>query len=432
MDPQQRLLLEVAWEALEHAGHGPAIASPAAAPASSSASPAATTRHAADHARRPRPHRRLLRRRASPTASPPAGSRTSSGCRARASRSTPPARRRWWRSTSPARACAPASADGAGRRRQPDPRPDDCDRLLARRACWRPTAAARPSTPRADGFVRGEGCGVVVLKRLSRRAAPTATAILAVIRGIGGQPGRAQQRPDRAERPGAGGGDPARRSPTPASRPADGRLRRGARHRHRRSATRSRCRRSARCSAPGRAADRPLVVGSVKTNIGHLEAAAGVAGLIKVVLALQHGEIPPQPPLRSSRTRTSPGTSSPCDVPDRSDALAGAASGARIAGVSSFGFSGTNAHVVVEEAPRRRPCPSRRPTSGPLHLLALSAPQPSLRCASWPRRYAGPPGGRRRRAAGRRRASPPNAGRAHLAAPPRGAVAAGADTAEAR
>ena len=99
---------------------------------------------------------------------------------------------------------------------------------------------------------------------------------------------------------------------------------------------------------PGRAAGAAAPVGSVKTNIGHLEAAAGMAGLIKVVLALRHGEIPahlhfrePNPliawermPVRGAGERT---------LWERGEG------GRRIAGVSSFGFSGTNAHVVLEE-----------------------------------------------------------------------------------
>ena len=140
--------------------------------------------------------------------------------------------------------------------------------------------------------MRGEGCGVVVLKRL-RDALADGDTVLAVIRGTAvNQDGRsngltapngpAQEAVIRDAlanaRRGAGGG----------------RLRRGARHRHVAGRSDRGCRRSAPCSAPDAPADRPLLVGSVKTNIGHLEAAAGIAGLIKVVLALRHGEIPPQ------------------------------------------------------------------------------------------------------------------------------------------
>jgi acyl transferase domain-containing protein len=108
-------------------------------------------------------------------------------------------------------------------------------------------------------------------------------------------------------------------------------------------------------------------LGSVKTNIGHLDAAAGVSGLIKATLALEHGQIPPslhfeRPNPRIEFERT------PFFVNDRlRDWPVGSAP--RRAGVSSFGVGGTNAHVVLEEAPERAASgPSR-----PWQLLTLSA-----------------------------------------------------------
>ena len=109
------------------------------------------------------------------------------------------------------------------------------------------------------------------------------------------------------------------------------------------------------------------VLGAVKTNVGHLGEAAGVAGLIKTVLALHHGEIPPNHDFREPAPDLElPG--SPFRV---SGELAPWPVGAhpRRAGVSSFGIGGTNAHVVLEEAPPAEPSgPSR-----PWQLLVLSA-----------------------------------------------------------
>src|SRR5262249_45718100 len=95
------------------------------------------------------------------------------------------------------------------------------------------------------------------------------------------------------------------------------------------------------------AADRPCIVGAVKANIGHLETAAGMAGLIKTLLCFDHSEIPAQihlsevnPQIDLSSTRLSIAT----------EHVAWARGGKpRIAGISSFGFGGTNAHVIVEE-----------------------------------------------------------------------------------
>ncbi len=93
----------------------------------------------------------------------------------------------------------------------------------------------------------------------------------------------------------------------------------------------------------------PLAIGSVKTNVGHLEAAAGLAGLIKIVLSMEHEAIPPHLHL-TERTPRFDWDRFAFDVPTTLRPWASLER--RIAGVSSFGLSGTNAHVVVGDAPR--------------------------------------------------------------------------------
>ncbi len=218
----------------------------------------------------------------------------------------------------------------------------------------------------ADGFVRAEGCGVLVLKRLSDARAD-GDRVLALIRGSAvNQDGRSsgltapnalsQESVIRTALANAGV-EPARISTTSRrTAPAP------------RSVTRSRRAHSLRPSAGARSPARPLLVGSVKTNIGHLESAAGVAGVIKVVLALQHRRLP-----RHLHFRTPSPHIAWDEVPLRvtAEATDWASDGPRLAGVSSFGFSGTNAHVVIEEAPMAElaaPTPDR-----PAHVLTISA-----------------------------------------------------------
>lgn len=119
----------------------------------------------------------------------------------------------------------------------------------------------------------------------------------------------------------------------------------------------------------GHADGRPVLLGSAKGNIGHLQAAGGIAGLIKVILSLNHGVIPPNPNLAAINPEISlagttlaiPTEPTPWPAPP----------GRRIAGVSSFGFTGTNAHLIVGEALQRDDAEpdARRPRS----VLALSA-----------------------------------------------------------
>lgn len=113
-------------------------------------------------------------------------------------------------------------------------------------------------------------------------------------------------------------------------------------------------------------------LGSTKPAIGHLDSAAGLAGLIKTILVLRHGVIPPL----VNFTRANPLLAletSPFVVPTRATPWPNA--GVRRAGVHSIGMGGTNAHVIVEEAPGRVPEPVRGERAGPV-LLPLSARTP--------------------------------------------------------
>ncbi len=118
-----------------------------------------------------------------------------------------------------------------------------------------------------------------------------------------------------------------------------------------------------------RPTDRPLVIGSVKTNIGHLEAGAGVAGLIKAALVVKHGFIPANLHLKTP-TRHVSLPHLKLDIPATGRQFPDY--GRRLAGVNSFGFGGTNAHAVLAEPPATA-TPTVRPTEVAPVLLPISA-----------------------------------------------------------
>ncbi|MFF3323707.1 beta-ketoacyl synthase N-terminal-like domain-containing protein [Streptomyces sp. NPDC002889] len=114
----------------------------------------------------------------------------------------------------------------------------------------------------------------------------------------------------------------------------------------------------------------PLAIGAVKGTIGHTEGAAGMAGLIKTVLALRHGVVPPSAPYGSENPRLALARRSMELIPRP---LALPAEGCR-AGVSSFGMGGTNAHLVLATAPQDAPCGEQVPRAG---VFTLSADSPT-------------------------------------------------------
>jgi acyl transferase domain-containing protein/long-subunit acyl-CoA synthetase (AMP-forming)/NADPH:quinone reductase-like Zn-dependent oxidoreductase/surfactin synthase thioesterase subunit len=120
----------------------------------------------------------------------------------------------------------------------------------------------------------------------------------------------------------------------------------------------------------GRSAQHPLMIGSLKTNIGHLEGAAGIASIIKVALSLSHEEIPAHLHLKKINPLISLDLI-PAVIPTELTSWKRNSTRRRFAGVSSFGFSGTNAHAILSEPPILEK--KRNPVDRPLHILSLSA-----------------------------------------------------------
>jgi len=125
-----------------------------------------------------------------------------------------------------------------------------------------------------------------------------------------------------------------------------------------------------RVYAHARNQDNPLIVASVKANIGHLEGAAGIAGLIKTALAIHHATIPAHPSFTSPNPHIDWGNLA-LDVPTQSQNWP-TKKNKRIGAISSFGFSGTNAHIILGEAPKPAYITKQAPFDGP-HVLTISA-----------------------------------------------------------
>ena len=231
----------------------------------------------------------------------------------------------------------------------------------------------------ANGFVRGEGAGMVLLKKLSEAIADGdpihAVIIGSAVNSDGHTNGISLPSPEAQARlvrdacviagvnPSQIGYVEAHGTGTAVGDPIE-----------------------ARALAEALCADRtdanPLVIGSVKTNLGHLETASGVAGLVKAALVLKHGRIPaslhfdtPNPHIdfRALKLRM--------PVANETFPRNGAT---RLAGINSFGFGGSNAHVILSEPPKQQPRAHVTPDAARAWPLTLSArSEEALRASAW-------------------------------------------------
>lgn len=377
MDPQQRLLLEVCWEALEHAGYAPDSLKGSATGVFVGIS---TGDYAALH----------MHGNGMPAAHAGTGNAFSIAAN-RISYALD------LRGPSMAVDTACSSSLTALHQACLNLRRGECDVALAggvnliidshftsvltQAGMLSPDGQCKTFAAAANGYVRGEGAGIVVLKRLSE-AQRDGDRVLAVVRGTAvNQDGRsngltapnslAQQAVVRQALHSAGvnaaqiGYLEAHGTGTALGDPIEiGALK--------------------EVLLPDRAPEQRCWVGSVKTNIGHLEAAAGIAGLIKTVLSLYHGEIFPHLHLDELNPLIDIADTA-LAIPTQLQEWEGSE---RFAGVSSFGFGGTNGHAVLAAAVAPEPSSGQiQGAERPVHMLALTAAsEPALRALAL--RYA--------------------------------------------
>ncbi|MFB9905678.1 SDR family NAD(P)-dependent oxidoreductase [Allokutzneria oryzae] len=245
--------------------------------------------------------------------------------------------------------------------------PDMTD-MLAGSSALSPDGRCRTFDARANGYVRGEGCGVLVLKRLSDAEA-AGDPVLAVVRGsavnsdgrssgltapnVTAQKALLRQALSNARaEPGDIGYVETHGTGTPLGDPIEVEA-------------------LADVLGAPRTDGSRCVLGAVKTNIGHLEAAAGVAGVIKAVLAMRRELIPANLHMRTLNPRIDL-TGTALTIPTEPVPW----TTGKLAGVSSFGISGTNAHVILAEAPNQ---PAAPVTDGPVLLPISARTEPALR-----------------------------------------------------
>jgi len=233
----------------------------------------------------------------------------------------------------------------------------------------------RPFDAEADGFVQGEGVGMVLLKRLDD-ARRDGDRIYAVLRGTacnndGKGDGPMSPRGDGQEAVIASAWEDAQVGPRDIGYVETHGTGTTVGDRTELNALRTRL--------AGR--DTPVWIGSAKANVGHTMSAAGIAGMMKAVLALHHKTIPPLANWKAPHPdiAATPGVFAVPTAP-----MAWASDGPRVATVSSFGFGGTNAHIVLEEGPVTRPSrlyPAAVPDAprlGTAQLVVISADDGAL------------------------------------------------------
>ena len=240
--------------------------------------------------------------------------------------------------------------------------------MLSKMRALSPEGYCKSFDASADGYARSEGCGVLLVKRLSDAIA-NGDRIWAVVKGsavnhdgrsssLTAPNGQAQEELIREALSDAGiaGADvsyvEAHGTGTPLGDPIEVQA-------------------LGKVLKESRSKENSLVIGSVKTNFGHTEAAAGVAGIIKTVLAMNYKQIPPH--LHFKKLNPNVDLDSIPAVLPLNLMEWKPINGKRIAGVSSFGITGTNAHVILEESPAPKETPQSSEAERAAHVLCLSA-----------------------------------------------------------